>query len=315
MRTIYKLIAIVATAAGLPPLAAGEFLPLETGNRWVYRAASGADPFTISVGVPSLIGGNVYYSLNGYTEARLLVRHNEEGDLVWLDEEAGREAPLALFAHPETPYEIVGGGCRVRATVSERRVAYEGPAGKGAALEIRYEPVQCADAGFEQDLYLDNIGLVRRTVTTIAGPRAYDLVEARAGKWSFSAAPGGAARLSFDPAAVTRAAETDAVRFRATLRVSLFDSEAVRLRFPSSQDYDLVIRDQTGEAVYRWSAGKAFLAVIRDEEIAGERAWEIEADAPGDKLPDGVYQVEAWLHTIDNPRFAASGTIRVETSR
>ena len=271
MRITQKMGTIALAALALAPLAAGEFLPLRTGNRWVYRAGGGGDGFTIAVGVPAAIGGNVYYSLSGYTEARLFVRQTEEGDLVWLDEEAGREMPLARFGTPETPYEIAGGGCRLNATLSGKRVPYEGPAGAGAALEIRYQPVQCADAGFEQDLYLDNIGLVRRTVTTIAGPRVYELAEARVGNWTFTAAPGGAARLSFNPAVITRAAETDAVSFRAALRISLLDSEPVRLRFPSSQTYDLAIRNSAQEVVYSWSADKLFLQVVRDEEIAGEQ--------------------------------------------
>ncbi|HWQ56311.1 MAG TPA: BsuPI-related putative proteinase inhibitor [Bryobacteraceae bacterium] len=297
--------------------AAHTFLPLETGNYWTYRSTRGQETFTVSVGLPFAIGGQTYYMLNGYATPRLLVRQAEDGDLVWLDEEAGREQPLARFGNPGSPYQITDGGCALGAEVSAKPVAYDGPAGSfSSALEIRYQPVNCADTGFEQDLYLENIGLVRRTVTTFAGPRTYELIAARVGKWSFAAAPAALARLTFEPPVIARAADSDALRFQATLRISLFGMEPVRLRYSSSQPYELVIRDGAHRVVYRWSEGRAFLPVIReDEEIVGERAFTIDAEVPGGRLADGVYQVEAWLTNMDNPQFAASGTIRVETRK
>lgn len=296
--------------------AARTFLPVETGNSWVYRSSQGQDSFTVSVGLPFAIGGKTYYALNGYTTERLLIRQAEDGDLVWLDEEAGREQPLARFANPGLPYQITTGSCALRAEVSARPADYNGPAGKlASALEIRYQPVNCADAGFDQDLYLENIGLVRRTVTTFAGPRTYELVSARVGKWSFSAAPAALTRLTFEPPVISRVSDADALRFQATLRISVLGMDPVRLRYSSSQPYELVMRDSAHNVVYRWSERRVFLPVVReDEEIVGERAFTIDAEVPGGRLADGVYQVEAWLTNMDNPQFAASGTIRVETA-
>jgi hypothetical protein len=203
----------------------------------------------------------------------------------------------------------------MQAEVSGRRVPYEGPAVTGAgALEVRYGPVNCADAGFERELYLDNIGMARRTVTTIAGPRTYELAGARVGKWSFAAAPGAAVRLTLDPPSVVRASEADPIRFEAELRISLFGMEPLRLRYPTSQRYDLVLRDDGRRVAYRWSDGRMFLQAVQEEEVAGERAYTIQAETPGG-LPDGAYQVEVWLTTDENPRFAASGAITVETAR
>jgi hypothetical protein len=88
-RIVTAIAAVLIFSAG----AAGEFLPLETGNHWSYRSADGGDGFQIAVGLPHLIGGKVYYSLRGFAEVPLLVRRNEEGDLVRLDEEGSANCP------------------------------------------------------------------------------------------------------------------------------------------------------------------------------------------------------------------------------
>ena len=79
-------------------------------------------------------------------------------------------------------YETSIDPCSRRATVESRTHRYEGPAGVFPwALRIVYPPGVCMDAGLTEEIFFPWTGLLRRTETTIAGPRTYDLIYARTG--------------------------------------------------------------------------------------------------------------------------------------
>ena len=71
------------------------FLPLANGNTWTYREATTGHTITVRVGVPlALRNGRVYHSLNGYAQKQLWVRNDENGQLVFLEEDSERETLL-----------------------------------------------------------------------------------------------------------------------------------------------------------------------------------------------------------------------------
>src|SRR5258706_15480889 len=82
---------------------AADFFPLKDGNIWKYRNAATGAQFTVRVTTPTLINDKVYYGLQGYTPAPVLVRREEHGQLVQVDRETGVERVL-------TPVEPVGRG-------------------------------------------------------------------------------------------------------------------------------------------------------------------------------------------------------------
>jgi hypothetical protein len=167
------------------------------------------------------------------------------------------------------------------------------------------------DVGLDSEYYMENIGLVRRTLTTFAGPKQFSLVSARIGRLTFTYAPHTAVRLVLESSRLRLPAPPAAsLPFTASLWISTFDTRPVKLTFPSSQQYDLVFRNANGEAVYRWSADKSFLAAIATTEISGERTFKINAELPP-YIPPGDYTVEAWLTTTEGTQFAASAGIRV----
>src|SRR5689334_2617104 len=93
-----KQIRLFAAAALLVGVASGaDFFPLATGNTWTYKEARFGQSFTVKVGLPFFINERVYYSLTGYTQARQLVRTDERGQLVYLDEDRQVELPLTSF--------------------------------------------------------------------------------------------------------------------------------------------------------------------------------------------------------------------------
>src|SRR5689334_14186942 len=179
--------AVVVFAQGLH---ATNFFPLTQGNSWTYRERLTGQSFTVRVGTPALINNTVYLSLSGYTDQPVLVRQEGENILV-LDEETGREAILTSFEPFEGGYwNAHERPCDAMGQTQVKRGQHDGPAGPiPGVLEIRYRNSGCADIGVEEEQYAENIGMVRRTVQTFAGPRNYDLVAARIGRIRIETAP------------------------------------------------------------------------------------------------------------------------------
>jgi len=117
-------------------------------------------------------------------------------------------------------------------------------------LEIRYTPMACADAGIISELYAENVGMVQRTVQTLAGPRTYELVSAHLVNRVTPPAPQGNFTLAMDPG------RADGVAL--TLRVHLDSSATLKLGFGSGQKFDVLVSDEAGNLVHRWSDGRLF---------------------------------------------------------
>ncbi len=99
-----------------------------------------------------------------------------------------------------------------------------------------------------------------------------------------------------------------------SLRVENGGSDSLRFTFRSGQSYDVVIRDEGGQVVYRWSQGRSFTLAQRRLELEPGDAWRFEEtialDAvDGGALPTGDYTIEMRL-TTEHP-VAATGRFRV----
>ena len=280
---------------------ASDYLPLQPGNEWTYRDQRGLATMTVRVGTPALIGGNVYHRLIGYVAEPLWVRFNAD-TLVYRDEERNQDLPLTLFASLDGPwFHAPFRGCEQEGQASERPVGYTGPAGAyEAALQIRYRSFGCADSGIEEEIYQPSIGMLRRTVLTFAGPRHFELVSARIGRIHIVPENTGAFQVS-----VRKPLEAD-TSFTATLRLTL--DQPMRVRKPSGQDYDVVLKDESGQTIWRWSEGKVFPAGIEERILSGREEYDVTVPAP--RQP-GKYTVEAWL-TAGDERILFSAATSVE---
>ncbi len=289
---------------------AGDFLPLQSGNHWTYRDLSSGQHFTVRVGTPlAAQDGAVYHRLSGYVTRPLWVRALADGVLVYLDAETGAERRL-------TSFEDAGGGwaeAPFRPCEQESRPAggpgpHNGAAGRfAAARKLEYRAFGCADAGVESEVFVGGVGMVQRTVATVAGPRVYELVSARVGRFVLDAPP--ATMFS------ATLAESEAGGLSASLRLVLGTGEPVDLVFNDSQQYDFVIWDETGKAVYRWSDGKAFAQAVQVKTVSGELRYEAPVEL-AQPLPDGRYVLEAWLATGPERRgYAAMAPFRIEEGR
>lgn len=292
---------ILTFLAAAGALSAADYFPLQNGNSWTYRAAGGTAQFTIRVGTPALVDGEIWYSLSGYVPQRLLVRY--EGDrLLYLDDQDGQPRQLTSF-QPGASWKAPLRQCAETGEAQSKPAAYSGPTGPiDNALEIRYTTSTCADAGDLSELYADHLGMLRRTVQSFAGPVNYELVSARLVSAAIETLPNGRFTVSAAPAAGELAV---------TLRLQLSPAPPITLTFPTSQQYDLVVRDDTGKVVYQWSDGRFFSQSEHSISVSSEWNTEFRVPAPG----PGVYTVQAWLATDTRvPLFAATAPLVIEAA-
>lgn len=313
--TPFKLVPLFLTASLTLP-AASTYFPLQQGNEWTYRDSVSATTFKIQVGLPVMHHGNAYYRVTGYAPGPLYLRSAPDGSVYFFDDDNDREILLTSFEPVERAwYDTMLGGCIQGYQPQSQTVAFEGPNSYfPAALDVRYRSYSCADQGIEREFYVDNVGLVRRTVTTFAGPRTFDLVHARIGSLTFRGEPDTDFRVSLDRTLVEpKGAETPTVRV--TMRLSSYRTPMLTLHFASSQRYDIQLRNAAGQVVYRWSDDVAYAQIIGDQVFAGELSFEQLIPLHvrgGEQLPAGEYRVEAWL---DTPNREFAGAAMVELRR
>ncbi len=292
---------ITISASLITAAAAADFFPLKTGNTWTYQNHSTGQTFTVSVGTPVVSHDQVYYSLSGFTPSRILVRINDNKDLVQIDEETGREQIVTSF----TPFE--GGwwnaparGCDTMGQTKVRRGEHNGPAGVfHEILEIAFRVFSCADTGDEAEQYAENIGMVRRVTSSIAGPQQFDLVYARVGSLRIQASRSGLFSVSVD---------VGANELTAILRLETNATQPINLQFSTSQEYDLILRDGEGKALWKWSDGQFFTTGGHTRSISPGWSATVRIPRPSAAGPGQInYTLEAWLTTAgSNPAFAVS---------
>lgn len=291
----------------LLPLAAVEnFLPLQTGNTWTYRDAKSGQTFTVRVSLPLINNGRVYYSLHGYAAQRLWVRVNQDGQLVYLDENGERELLLTPFAENTRDWSRVPfRPCEdTEARPEERSTGLMTPAGPfGSGREVLFRSATCRDAGIEREQFASNIGMVRRVEQTIAGPRQFDLVYARVGKQEIDAEP--TARFTVSVSQRPGAQFADV-----TLRLDT-GGEPINLPFASSQEFELVLKDESGAERWRYSDGRVFTPVVSERLVTG---WTATVRVPVPDFqgrPSVPYTITASLNTIaGGPQYAATAAVR-----
>jgi hypothetical protein len=305
-RAIITSAVILFILTGAIHLSAAEFLPLAPGNTWTYRDAASGHSFTVQVGTQVFLNQRIYHTLRGYVAEQLLVRVNEYGNIVYWDDDRGSDILLTSFeVVPRSWWEAPGRECEQQGQTQEASGTHDGPAGKWSVLQIQYRTLGCADAGTQSEQYAENIGMVRRVMNTIAGPRTFNLVHARMGTLTIS--PGSAGSFS-----VTAAPESWPGFWLVTLRIEVPAETMLTLHFPSAQEYDLRVRDVRGNILWTWSADKLFAQMVHERRISGGFSASVVVPHPP-AIPEGphFYTIEAWLTNVESdPQFAAVTGVR-----
>jgi hypothetical protein len=298
-------------------LTAQTYLPLDAGNQWVYRSSGPGTPvtFVVTVEKTETIGGKTWSYITGLPGFLGLWLRNAEGDGIWmLDPDTKAEKRYVNVNGPVgQPFPTAVDPCNSESQVVTREGRYSGPVGEfNNALMVQYTYGGCADAGLDSDIFLESVGVLRRSIQTIAGPRHFDLVYARLGSSTVITGPEVSFTLALDKAIYVanlmppidprQAVPTMAARI--SWRNSTGD--AVPMEFPDGQTFEMVIWSSEGRPVWRWSDGKAFTQAFRSEKWGpGERNW-VEAVLLADPraagvsdrpLPEGRYLLEAYLTT------------------
>jgi hypothetical protein len=273
---MYRLLigAVLASSA----FAQQEYFPLEVGNQWIYRVGGSFDGGTHVVEVTSTrtVSQREYFVVTGFPGNPLLLRKTDEGTLVFFNEEDNQEHTWVAFqAATGEAFRSEIDDCSPVAVIRSKTARLQSPLGQfDSALEVGYAPGRCADAGLIRESFLPNVGLAQRRESNIAGEQVWDLIYARLGftvigekELSFS---GSLDAPSYKPGTT--------MTVRMTVRST--QEQPLRLNFPSSQDYDVVIRNEAGETVYVWSSTRSFLGESRTVEVAGEKNWALTVRAP-----------------------------------
>ncbi len=324
------------------------WMPLDEGNLWVYRA-SGAGcvaGYTVSVERSATFGSHTYYALvidsritavistippsaspvpRDAEGSPLWLRNSDDGRIMMWDEKSSSERVYLDTAASEGSTSETGvDPCNSFSKVESRNAKYSGPVGDfDYALHIRYGFGGCADAGLDSDILLPWVGIVSRTAQTIAGPRRYDLVYARLGTATVVSAPELTFSLTIDRPVYTANLMPPVVpdnaipRLYARMALRNTTATPVKLEFATGQMYEMVLWNDQGKQIWRWSEGKAFtqafhaITVSRAERVwtetirlaAGNFAENFAGIAP---LPEGRYVLECWLTTTEGRTFTAS---------
>lgn len=324
------------------------WMPLDEGNLWVYRAsgAGASASYTVRVDRAATFGSRTYSSvvtegqITGFISATplspsdtllgsgnnpLWLRNSEDGRIMMWDEKSSSERVyLDTAAEPGGTSESSVDPCNPTSTVVSREAKYSGPIGDfDYALQIRYGPGGCADAGIESDFLLPWVGLVSRTVQLIAGPRRYDLVYARLGAATVVSAPELSFSLTLDSPIYTAnlmppfVPDNALPRLYARMTLRNTTASPVKLEFATGQQYEMVLWNDEGKVVWHYSDGRVFTQNFHSITVSrGEKAWTetirlAATDAAGGlgALPEGRYVLECWLTTTEGRTFTASAPL------
>jgi hypothetical protein len=295
---VIRLAALVAAFlfVGALPAQTPAWFPLEVGNTWLYRPAatnrvSPDQSRTISVHGVENIAGRDYFDVSYFGRELVLRVESSDGSIVLYDRASNAEQPwLSLGLPVGESFSTKIDPCSTTGTIAARDAAVSTPAGDFSdAVSVKFQG-NCADAGLTQQFHVANIGLVSSEETTFAGPLKYELVYYHVGTRTSAGQ-----EVSFT-AAINSPAYPAGSTLQARLTLRSTSNYPLMLHFPSGQSFDLKIRDSKGNEVYRWSTGKAFTLIVRDETFGpGERTYGV--SAPLTDLPLGNYTVEAYLTT------------------
>jgi hypothetical protein len=275
----------------LPP-----YFPLQAGNSWLFHLAQNETATenvfrSISVEGIESIGGREYFTVR-YFDKTVPLRANPDGSIVAFNRTSSQEEPwLAPGLPVGSTFESHIDQCTRSGRIESRDAdILKLPIGNYSnAVQISFQG-QCTDAGITQQYYLPGIGPVIHEETSFAGPRRYELVYVRSGGFNVTGR-----ELSFN-VSLDAARYTAGTNMGVRLTLRSINPEPLMLVFPSGQSYELKIFNETGEAVYVWSAGRQFPMTHREERFGpGERTYGFAAPLPA--LPPGRYKAQGYLTT------------------
>lgn len=287
------------------------YFPLETGNEWVY--SDGASNFTVQVQSATIeANGRKYFEVSGYfpdDPAKVHKLRPGPPGQVFEYNPAGEDYLWYSFGNLRGSWRFETAGdipCITGSQISIGEIAAAADVPAGAfkqSLRLDFQ-APCADAGLSSEYFAGGVGLVQRILNTIAGPRIFRLVAAQIGSSRLPASFCGI-EISLDrPVYYNNLMPPIANPWptaRAVLVVRNKTDFPMDFTFPTSQRFDLIVRDARGQEVLRWSDGRAFMQVMGQETLHNEsRTYSADLllrSREGKLLPAGFYSLVGYLTT------------------
>lgn len=168
------LLGLAALAPGVRADFDQGWFPLGQGDAWTYArdAAAGGGEVTFDVDQVRTVSGTKYYRLRSYNGAANWLRQTAAGRVyagsssTWYRFDAAQGQPWI--------FRVAGGAIPGSNGARVTRLGVETvtvPAGTFQALHLRWQ-AQAQDAGITDEWFVRGVGLIKRTETSLAGPRS-----------------------------------------------------------------------------------------------------------------------------------------------
>lgn len=225
---------LLIALACAPGLMAADWLPLETGNQWVYRGSGTrqTEPLVLRVGESREFAGHTYYQLQGLPEGSYWLRNDGDRVVQW-KEDISEETLWYDFGRKigETYGTSLPGGIGA-AVITSKEESIKTPAG-AFSNGIAFVYPRVFQVGITREVFIDGVGLVTRSINT-GGPTTanYELVYTRLGAATVISGPENGIQLSLNE-----------------------DKTWVRISADARQPANQFLRlyDETGKETWTWS--------------------------------------------------------------
>jgi hypothetical protein len=244
---------LLIALACAPGLMAADWLPLETGNQWVYRGSGTrqTEPLVLRVGEAREFAGHTYYQLQGLPEGSYWLRNDGDRVVQWKEDTGTDALWYNFFVNSQGfvgIFQTALPGMPGPAYASNRKEAVVTPVGTFiGGVEITIETIKVVRNGYAlgttKDVFVNGVGMLTRTET---GRGGYELVYARLGASTILKGPENGIQLSLNE-----------------------DKTWARLQVDAQQPSGKVLRlyDESGSEVWSWSSERKGFSVTGDPNV------------------------------------------------
>ncbi len=263
-----------------------DFFPIQEGNIWVYSASTSfsEDYFFIQVYKKdnSLFISNYFNSKEDFEiikresevffateKEKFLLYEFEKGSIWHIPENISIKTPCISdsflgLTESDFTYSTLGGVFNDCV-----RVLWDNP---------------CKDAGIIEEIFAPEVGLIKRVENRIFGTYSYELVYANVNGISY-----GNASISLDTGIFP-----EYISYQNLVKIELKNNtnKELNLTFPTTQIFDIILENEQGEEVYKWSSGQEFLQVLTGRRILPYSSMNLSILVSFPKLEKGMYYLK-----------------------
>ncbi|QOY89711.1 hypothetical protein [Paludibaculum fermentans] len=246
---------LLIALACAPALLAADWLPLQTGNQWIYRGSGthAQAPLVLLVGEAREFAGHTYYQLEGLPEGTYWLRNDGDRVVQWKEDTSQDALRYDFSRGVGEAYATNLRGLAAIATVSKAQSSLSTPAGSFSdvvSLTYTYAPVREGDfttRNVTGEAFASGVGVLLQEFSDRNGVSAkYELVYARLGSSTVLKGPENGIQLSLNE-----------------------DKTWARLQVDAQPSSIKILRlyDETGSEVWSWTSAQKWFNVTGDPNV------------------------------------------------